>query len=332
MPSPIAEAVGAALTKFPNAGSKTVAERLFADFPEMFPSVESARNAVRYYRGNKGRRNRKALARRQHARAPRKPGASFPSLPEGITCIDDFAAVQVSGPAKVLVLADLHVPYHSHSALKLAVVEGKGADVVLLNGDYLDFYELSRYETDPRKCNFKLAIAKGQDTLRWLRGKFPNARIILKKGNHDERYESYLATRAPAVLGIAEFEYEHLLHCSEVGVEVVGEKRPIRLGKLNVLHGHEYRTPMQNPVNPARGLFLRAKTHAMCSHFHQSSNHCEKNLESLVVSTWSTGCLCDLHPLYMPLNNWNHGAAVVDVFADDHFHVRNFKIINGKVY
>jgi hypothetical protein len=51
------------------------------------------------------------------------------------------------------------------------------------------------------------------------------------------------------------------------------------------------------------------------------------------IMCWSTGCLCELEPSYMPLNNHNHGAAIVEV---DHltgsFKVENFIIINGKVY
>ena len=50
------------------------------------------------------------------------------------------------------------------------------------------------------------------------------------------------------------------------------------------------------------------------------------------MSTWSTGCLCDLHPDYRPLNNWNHGFAIVEVAKDGTFQVQNKTVINGTIY
>jgi len=165
-----------------------------------------------------------------------------------------------------------------------------------------------------------------------LREGFPKARLVYKLGNHEERYERYMSVKAPELLGVAEFETQHLLGFANLGVGLVRDKRPIRLGKLNVVHGHEYSFPIANPVNPARGYFLRAKTHCLGGHLHQSSQHSEKNLEGKVVSTWSTGCLCDLHPDYRPLNNWNHGFAFVEIDKAGAFHVENLKLIDGEIY
>jgi hypothetical protein len=99
-----------------------------------------------------------------------------------------------------------------------------------------------------------------------------------------------------------------------------------------VLHGHEYRFPITNPVNPARGLFLRAKALAMCFHFHQTSQHSERNLAGKIMSTWSIGGLMDLHPDYRPLNNWNHGFAIVPFNSSGEFEVESYRIIGGKAY
>jgi hypothetical protein len=114
--------------------------------------------------------------------------------------------------------------------------------------------------------------------------------------------------------------------------DYVTDKRPIRLGELNIIHGHEYKFAISNPVNPARGLFLRCKAYAMCGHFHQSSYHSEKNVEQNKIATWSTGCLCDMHPDYAPYNNWSHGFAFVETFADGKFEVQNKIIAHGRVF
>jgi predicted phosphodiesterase len=320
------------LSEFPKAGSRTIADVLVQRHPRVFKNIDSARDRVRHYRGNKGKRSRREQAGSALLRPNGAPGKSFPDLPEGITSFDGWGALEIDGPVKALILSDVHVPYHDRAAVELAVEQGKGVGLVILNGDTMDCFELSKYQPDPRKCDFIGALGKGRAFIEWLRRKFPKARVIFKEGNHEERLERYFATRAPAVLGVEEFELRSLLKLDQFDVEWLGEKRPIRLGKLNVIHGHEHRMVFSNPVNPARGLFLRAKTHALAGHWHQFSQHSERDIEGKVISTWSTGCLSDLHPAFSVLNNWSHGAATVEVSKDGHFHVENFKIIDGRVY
>jgi hypothetical protein len=138
--------------------------------------------------------------------------------------------------------------------------------------------------------------------------------------------------KCPELLGIPDFDWSSIFSLDEQGIELVDGKRPTRLGKLNVIHGHEYRFQISNPVNPARGFFLRAKSHVLGGHFHQTSSHSEKSIENKVVTTFSTGCLSNLHPEYRPLNNWNSGFAFVQVEANGAFHVDNLRIIDGEVY
>jgi len=41
--------------------------------------------------------------------------------------------------------------------------------------------------------------------------------------------------------------------------------------------------------------------------------------------------LCELHPLYMPINKWSHGFAIQTTMPDGDFEVDNKKIIDGRV-
>jgi hypothetical protein len=68
----------------------------------------------------------------------------------------------------------------------------------------------------------------------------------------------------------------------------------------------------------------------MCFHFHQTSEHTEPTISGEIITCWSVGCLCNLHPEYMPLNKWNHGFA--EIYNEDgFFNVKNRKIINYKL-
>ena len=82
---------------------------------------------------------------------------------------------------------------------------------------------------------------------------------------------------------------------------------------------------MNSPVNPARGLFLKGYECAIESHYHRTSEHTEPTLLDKVITTWSLGCLCDLHPDYAPLNKWNHGFGLL--YIDD----KGWKFVNKRI-
>jgi hypothetical protein len=115
------------------------------------------------------------------------------------------------------------------------------------------------------------------------------------------------------------------------GITYITDKQVIEVDEnLSILHGHEFRESVMAPVNAARGLFLRAKSCAIAGHLHQTSEHTESTVQGKMIATWSTGCLCDLHPKYMPINRWNLGFCVVTVGSKG-FQVDNKKIIDSRV-
>jgi predicted phosphodiesterase len=328
------QAVASVLDRFPNHPTKTLARKAYAENKALWPNLEAAYTAFRRARGAVGHWHRKADANKSRFRPLQKPGDAFGKIPEGKTDFESWGARQFNGPLNALVLSDIHVPYHDRQALVLALQHGRkaGANLVLLNGDILDCFSISRWEKDPRERDCPGELAACRAVLQSIREGFPRARIIYKLGNHEERFQSYMFCKAPELLGVEEFELKNLLRFEELKIECVGDKRPIRLGDLNVIHGHEYRFAISNPVNPARGLFLRGKAYGMCGHFHQTSHHTEKTVEQKNIATWSTGCLCDMHPEYAPINNWSHGFAMVQVGADGRFEVQNHYIAKGKIY
>ncbi len=77
---------------------------------------------------------------------------------------------------------------------------------------------------------------------------------------------------------------------------------------------------------------LRARVSALCSHFHQRSEHSTRDGNGKLLTTWSTGCLCQLAPDYAPFNEWSHGFATVAVDKNGAFEVTNHKIIDGQLW
>jgi hypothetical protein len=199
-----------------------------------------------------------------------------------------------------------------------------------LNGDTCDFYGLSRWEKDPRKRKFSQELEDTKKFLRSLKEAF-DVPIYFKVGNHEERLESYLRIKAPELLDVNEFQLDILLNFGELGIELITDKTIIKAGNLNIAHGHEFGRSVFSPVNPARGYYMKSKTSTMCGHNHQTSEHTEPDLNGKITTVWSTGCLCELHPMYMPVNKWNHGFAIVNVAKNGSFDVDNYRIIEGKI-
>jgi len=162
-----------------------------------------------------------------------------------------------------------------------------------------------------------------------LRKNFPKANIYYIPGNHEARMERYLRVKAPELLDIAEFRIDVLLKVAEYGIEYIPHGTKCYFGKLLVEHGDKMKG--SGGVNPARTLYMRLKRHAICNHFHRTTEATEKVYDGDVYVTYSVGCLCELEPRYMEVNNHNHGFAEVNMTGEN-FRVKNLKIVNNQVF
>ena len=234
----------------------------------------------------------------------------------------------------ILVMGDIHVPYHDHVALKTALDYGKEHKIntIFFNGDLIDFYQISRFDTLERRRSVKQELEATREFLAVLNKEFPGAPIYFLMGNHDKRLEIYLATKAPEVLDMLEFKLKDLLEADKYNMTVIEDTTLVKMGKLAVTHGHLLLRGIFAPVNAARGAFLRSKASVLISHVHKVSTHSEANIHGKVITTYSTGCLCELNPTYAPYaNNYSHGFAHVKVKPNGNYSVRNIQIINGEI-
>lgn len=326
------ELAAAVVRAMPEAPVRTIARVLVKKHPRVFHSIENARTVVRAVTGTCG----KEWASRSLREDIRRERVARPELAVKLprSVAKRRTVVHLEGRA-LGVLPDLHVPYHDEEALEKALdrLEQERVDAVLFNGDLMDCYALSFWETDPRERKLKREVDSGRAILKHVRERFPKARLYWKLGNHEDRWLRYLMQNAAVLLDVPEFQLEKVMETGALGVEVVPSRAMMRFGKLKIIHGHEFGKGVTNPVNPARGLFLRAKESCMCSHHHAVSQHTSRTLGGKIISTWSTGCLCDLSPDYRPLNDWTHGVAIVRLLdAAGNFHVDNLKIIEGRVF
>lgn len=319
------------LSRYPNTASKTLAEMLVRDHPLIFRSVEHARVRVRYYRGAHGPLKRRQISSTEHFRVTETFNPF--NLPEPDESRQVLPFVLPKEWNHALILSDIHMPYHDLGVLSMAIEHGIKNNIpgIILNGDTMDFFAASKYATDPRKRRLGQEIEQGQEFVKTLTSLFKHR--LWKDGNHEERWKKYLWTKAPELTGVEIFELENILHLEENGWLYVDSRAEIHAGNnFTIVHGHEFSESIYSPVNPARGLYLRYEDNAICGHFHRSAHHSQKTGRGKIKVTWSTGCLCGLRAEYATMNKWNWGFAEWSRESEHDFHVRNFKIIDGKIY
>lgn len=289
----------------------------------LFNHVEDARTSLRYIEGKSGG----GQYVKDIERVPDRPKNPYNLPASDETNYDPF----ILNHKKILLLSDIHIPYHSISALTAAFdfAKKQKPDAVLLNGDTIDFFGLSRFCKEPGKRSFAEELKMFAEFFIILQKTF-KCPIYMKEGNHEVRYNHFLWQKAGELDGVEEFKLEEIIKKRAPGVKYIGGKTIIKAGGLNILHGHEFSQTVFSPVNIARGLFLRAKVSSLQSHCHQVSEHTEPDLNKGITTCWSTGCLCELYPDYMPINKWSHGFAIVDVDGEN-FEVQNKRIFKGRV-
>ena len=271
---------------------KKLSEILYYKYPTEFKSAESARTVLRAATGATGERDRKRLKT-----VTEWKGLALPE-PEK----NDYSKFLIK-EKRIGILSDIHFPYYDKEALNAAIAYLKKwkPDCILLNGDIIDCYQLSRFEKDIRARSFKYELDMFRNFVIQLRDIFKNTRIVFRQGNHEMRYESHILSRIPELVDLELFSFENVISAKQLGIEVLGNKRIIMAGKLNIVHGHEFARGFAAPVNPARGFFLKAKNNVLGGHHHQISQHQEQDINGNITGAWSTGCLCELHPKYMPI-------------------------------
>ena len=327
-PQEVGEIVKQHLKEFPTAPSQRIARWIFEKHPEL-GTQESIREVIRYYRGSHGAYHRDAVATQEFFEQP------FLSYEIPLPCTYDSSPFILKEKSCIL-LPDLHFPVQDNRALGTTIDwgikhrENHPLECILLNGDVLDAYSLSRFIKDPNRMGIKEEIDDVRDFLQVLKDAF-NLPIYYKFSNHERRFENYVFVHAKELAGLEGLQLENLLHLSEYNCTPIKNKRVIQFGELNIVHGDEFNKGFTTPVNPARTLFLRCKAPTIGSHCHITSEHSGRTINRKLITCWSTGCLCDLTPDWNPINEWNNGFAWM-TRDEEYFRVVNLRIENGVVY
>lgn len=170
-----------------------------------------------------------------------------------------------------VILSDLQLPYHDRRAVSAVCnfLADRQADIGEVHqiGDFFDFLSVSRWvsgtpDEDGRKLQHEIDVAEVVMTDLGKAYAGPKTRI---KGNHDDRLDKYLSTKARGLQGLRALGYDSLTLAREYGWETKPEPYKIapntvavhglsvrkwsgytahaHLERLpgNVIHGHTHR-------------------------------------------------------------------------------------------
>jgi metallophosphoesterase superfamily enzyme len=239
----------------------------------------------------------------------------------------------VEKDTKIVVLSDLHLPFTDPAALQLAVkiCEYVAPDIVILNGDIVDFHGISLFFRLPdRRAGFRREIEVDRELLHQILQVLPQRPTYWIEGNHEHRMEVHLMTRSPELYGLDVLQLPsllcvedkvHYLRRATVPASRVERVSPeIGVGHLTIAHGDMWRSGA-NTILIARTLFLRLQVQALIGHWHRNDVWEQTGYDGKVKGFWVSGCLCYPRPEYDAGRHWGQGMAVVDVYPDGMFRV-----------
>jgi len=315
--------------KFPKIPVKQLSRIVYSENKEIFKTEKSCYDQVRRALGKNGVKSRINNKNAEELGLKHNP-FNFPKS----EAVDNVPFKLPLANNNILVISDIHVPYHDVEALTCAFNYGvkEKVNTIVINGDLIDFYQISRFLKDPRKKSLAYEIDVTKNFLQILRSTFKNADIYWLMGNHDVRFNHWMMAKAPELLDIADASLESILGLNQLRIKLIDDNKLVKAGKLFINHGHLLLRGAFSPVSPARGAYVKAKQSIIVGHTHKISEHTETNLNGEITTTWSTGCLCELSPDYVPFaNNYSHGFAHVVVETNGDFKVQNKRIYKGKI-
>jgi hypothetical protein len=261
-------------------------------------------------------------------------------------------------PKTVLIVSDHHAPHHSRPFHRCLVewlrdeFEAGRIDRIEVNGDLLDASGpagggLTRHEVIPGS-GYDSSLNEGLDAayriLRDYRDACPEppdengeggVRIVLKRGNHDERIEKALLSNGVAALyrvrpanrngeeEVPALSLRRLLHCDLLGVEYIDEnweRAESRINhRLTTVHGYTTsKAAGKTMLDSLSGSSLQGHTHRL-SLLYRTTRHPD-GPEVRVAG--EVGCAAEISDglgYGNPSKDWQNAAMVAKVWPDGDF-------------
>lgn len=226
--------------------------------------------------------------------------------------------------ANIVVLSDIHIPFQDNKAVRCALdfIRGEQPDIIVLNGDVLDMFMLSRF-TKGEGRNPMEEITMCREFLGELR-KYSNADIYYVIGNHETRLEHYVLNKAPELASLIEDVFS-IIKVSDFNIRGCASLTVNNtfVFKHGTLLGNKAGLSAIKEMENSYMSGCTGHTHRLCKYIARKAGRKFVWLES--------GCLCDLNPEYVVQPNWQQGFVTISIKDGKVKHTRAIEIENGEM-
>lgn len=211
---------------------------------------------------------------------------------------------------------DSHHRYHDPDAVRLFLqfIKRTNPKKVILLGDIIDFYAISRYSKDPDRAtptSFKEELYIVRQFLYNVRKALGKGEIVYIQGNHEKRLQTYLWNNSAALSELDELKLPSLLRLDAYDIRYVPDGT--WLGDIYFTHGSIVR---KHAGYSAKAEFEKNGCTGMTGHTHRDGKYTVRN-RSGHFAWWENFCLCDLNPEYIEgIANWTNGFSCINIIND----------------
>lgn len=256
--------------------------------------------------------------------------APQPDLLPGLEPLPSTIPVKITlKKGVVAVLNDTHIPFHDPEVLQLVerFLAENPPDILIYNGDMIDFYQLSKYDKDPARISL---MQKEVDTVCELLDRhakiLPDVERYFIVGTHERRMQSFLWSKAQALSSLRCLTIDELFGLNERGITKVDFEQGVIINDVFlVLHGD---IASIHSSYTAKRLYEKHGGCGMAGHTHREGSYYKRDRFG-TWGWWENGCLCSLNPDWIQNPNWVQGLSLVH-FTGQRFHVEQIPIIDGK--
>lgn len=249
--------------------------------------------------------------------------------------LDVSSVIQTHNNSEVAVVAnDFHYPYQDNRVIRLWLkfLIDLNPDHIIINGDLIDCWELSKFDKDPRRgIRFKKEVEMAKDFFHNLRTLFPTTHIVYVYGNHEHRLQAYIIRGAPALIDFELASLEVLMELEKMDVEIAYSGLKESYYKFGALYISHFNKVSQHGGYTAKQLVDSKGVSIMHAHTHRMGSTYRTYISGEVLGGWDNGCMCNLHPQYILDPNWLHGFSLIyKEKSDNRFMVQQIPIIKYK--
>lgn len=166
---------------------------------------------------------------------------------------------------RILIVPDVHIPYHDVRAWDLMVKVAKDFEPshIVVLGDFADFYAVSSFGKDPTRANqLDVEIAECNKALDQLDLIGARHKYFIS-GNHEQRLERYLQDKSPALFSM--LKVESLFKLKQRGWHFTPYREDVKIGKVYFTHdvGQGGRTAAHKTMDTYQHSIITGHSHRM---------------------------------------------------------------------